>query len=195
MVQLPIAAIVWSAAAHAGDLADLDAVTGWGPIAWESAPRASMLRRGGNGPGRDQYVIPSDINSVGAYNADAITYEYIGGKLGTVIQAFQHQVDAEGVLADLIDAYGAPTSEDAVTFTKVWRGERVRLVYRQQSTDLWVVTYAWLPLHTADVLPPSEAAPKAPPPPVTDLPGFDSPISGSLLLPQPKPQENPPKTP
>lgn len=167
MVLLPVVAMLWSAAAVAGDLAALDAVPGWGPVAWEAPPRASMVRRGGNGPGRDQYVIPSDPNVVGSYNADAITYEFIGGKLGTVIQAYKHSMDGEGVLVDLLDAYGPPTSEDPALFTKVWRGERVRLVYRQQATDLWVVIYAWLPLHTADD--PAPTGPVAPPPAAPDL--------------------------
>lgn len=137
--------------AYAQDLTALDALSGFRGRDWGSPPASGMVRLGGNGPERDQYRWPFVDPAVGPYIADAVTYEYVGGALATGILAFRSQGDGSGVLRQLEAAYGPATWQDPVT--AVWRGERVRLVWRAQRTDLYVVTYVWLPLHAADPAP------------------------------------------
>ena len=126
----------------------LDAITGLRGLDWGSAPEAGMERVGRNGPGRVHYRRPSESALVGKYRADAISYEYAHDRLATVVLLFRHEYDATGVTADLERSWGPPTFRDELT--RVWRGEKVRLVVRQQATDLWIVSYAWLALNAEE---------------------------------------------
>lgn len=153
--------VLWSTlAALAGSLTDLDTMKLPNRRVWDSAPMASMIRHGGNGPGITQYTIPSDPKIFGKYLASAVTYEYIDRRLGTVIAAFKLPYDAEGVRDDLFAAYGQPTFSEEGGALHVWRGDAVRLVWRKQADDLWIVTWSWLPLHGGDEeTPPPQSEP------------------------------------
>ena len=143
---------VWLVTAvFAQSLAELDVAQPPAPVVipWASSPLASMIRSGGNGPGRVQYRLGGDPHTFGSYVATAVTYEYIDGKLGTVLAVFKHAYDAEGVRTELDRSYGAPTFIDDEGAVRIWRGERVRVVWRRQDPDLWTVSWAWLPLHGA----------------------------------------------
>jgi hypothetical protein len=153
---------MWSwlvTAALAQSLTALDAAPPPAPLrlAWEEGPKASMIRSGGNGPGRLQYRLNSDPRTFGGFIADAVNYEYIDGKLATVLAVYTTRYDAEGVRTDLERAYGPPTFTAApqgdLAGPRIWRGDRVRVVWRQQDPDLWTVSYAWLALHGGDEIP------------------------------------------
>jgi hypothetical protein len=135
--------------AFAGDLAALDAVDGWQEHAWGSPVARGMTRIGGNGDHRVHYA-PSAMEELkyGKYQLAAASYEYADGKLATVVWMVKHPFDAEGIAAELVAAYGEPTHQDELR--RVWKGEKVRLVWRQQSADLWVVTWSYLPLHQGE---------------------------------------------
>ncbi len=142
---------VWLAmwgVAEAGDLSALDAVAGRGEHLWATEVAPTMRRVGGNGTAQAHYADTFEVPTFGRYQLAAVSYEYIDGKLGTVVLLVQHPFDAEGVLADLVAAYGEPSHGDERK--KVWNGEKVRLVYRQQALKLWVVTLSYRPLHGDD---------------------------------------------
>ena len=149
-------------AVFAQSLAELDASRPPAPLtlAWASPPLASMSRTGGNGPGRLQYRLQADPRTFGTYAASAVSYEYIDGQLGTVLALFTNRFDADGVRADLERAYGSPTYRDDDDKLQIWRGEKLRVVWRRQEAELWMVSWSWLALHGGDVDP--DAPPKAP---------------------------------
>lgn len=120
-----------------------------------------MVKRGGNGPLRTQYALQADPRAFGAYVADAVSYEYIDGRLGTVIAVFKQAYDADGLRAELEREFGPPTFVDDQGAVRIWRGERVRVAWRRQADDLWTVTWSWLALHGGDEEPdpPSPFAP------------------------------------
>lgn len=139
-------------AAFAQSLAELDAAPPPAPIAlaWESPPKASMIRSGGNGPARVQYRLGADPRTFGPFVADAVTYEYIDGKLGTVLAVFRHAYDAQGLRTELERSFGPPTFLDDEGAVRIWRGERQRVVWRRQDADLWTVSWSWLPVQGGD---------------------------------------------
>ncbi len=98
-----------------------------------------------------QFALQADPRTFGAYVADAVSYEYIGGKLGTVIAVFKRSYDADGLRAELEREFGPPTYVDDAGTVRIWRGGKVRIAWRQLSDDLWTVTWSWLALHGSDV--------------------------------------------
>jgi hypothetical protein len=147
MWTLPVVAALISPA-EAGSLADLDQLPGLFDLTWGSAPPSGLHRVGGNGASRMQYRWQGPSLPYEKYETAAVSFEYVDDRLATVIMVIRHRYDAEGIAARMSDEFGAPTWQDATT--RVWRGQVVRAVWRQQDDKMWVVTFAWLALNPED---------------------------------------------
>jgi hypothetical protein len=130
LVVIMMLAIASRQTALAGSLTDLDAKYGFRDLVFGSTLTKDMKLTEDDGDEK-WYNRPHDDLKIGAAVLKEISYGFYQNQLMSVLIHTTGFVNSRALLQVLTEAYGQGTQDNKFSEDYWWRGNRVRLVYRQ----------------------------------------------------------------